>query len=173
MNEIRRRVEWSGVREKAQWIDGWCWVDARLSLVRELAARFARALDPNDREGLARDLQRFVRDSIRYVPDPGYEEISDSQTILERGYGDCDDKCRLYVSLARAVGLDSRIRPVVDPSDGNFYHVQCESRWPGSRDHALAQPNGWLLVELILRGCELGQSPSTVPTASNGSRVLE
>lgn len=172
MNDHRRRVEWEGVREKAQWIDGWCYVDARLPLVRELATRFAQARDPNDHEGLIIDLQRFVRDSIKYVPDPMYEEIADAQTILERGFGDCDDKCRCFVALARAVSLDARIRPVVD-RDGLFYHVQSEARWSGSDRHKFAQPNGWLLVELILRGCELGQSPNTIPTSSTGSRVLE
>ena len=173
MNDAaRRRVVWNDVHEKAQWIDGYCYLDARLPAVRELAARFAKARDPNDKEGLARDFQTFVRDAITYVPDPSYEEIADSQTILERGYGDCDDKCRLFVSLCRAVSLEARIRPVVD-SDGFFYHVQSEVTWPGADRHPFAQPRGWLLVELILRGCELGQSPATVPASSTGSRVLE
>lgn len=147
-------------------------VDARLPLVRELATRFALARDPNDREGLTRDFQRFVRDSIVYVPDPTYEEITDSQSILERGYGDCDDKTRLFVALERSVGLDARIRPVFD-ADGYFYHVQAEASWPGSTFFRGAQPGGWVLCELIIRGCELGQSPNVIPQASTGARVLQ
>lgn len=172
MTPFRRRVEWRDVHEKAQWIDGECYLYARLPLVRELGARFACARDSNDREGLARDLHRFVRDSVRYVPDPFYEEISDAQTILERGYGDCDDKVVAFVSLGRSVGLESRVRPVLDP-EGYFYHVQAEVCWPGSESFAYAQPRGWVLAELILRGCELGQSPHTLPQSSYGSRVLQ
>jgi transglutaminase-like putative cysteine protease len=173
MNGVtRRRIVWANADAKAQWIDGMAYTDAKLPLVRDFAARCAFAFDPNDREGLARTLQRFVRDAIRYVPDPTYEEISDSQTILERAWGDCDDKARLFTSLARAVSLDARVRPVHD-EEGLFYHVQCEVRWPGSERMRNVQPGGWVLVELILRDCDLGDSPAMIPCASNGSRVLQ
>lgn len=172
MNATRRRIVWSNADAKAQWIDGMAYVDAKQELVRDFAARCAFAFDPNDRAGLARTLQRFVRDSIRYVPDPTFEEISDSQTILERAYGDCDDKARLFTALARAVGLDARVRPVQD-EEGLFYHVQCEVRFPGSERMRASQPGGWVLVELILRDCDLGDSPGQIPTSSNGSRVLQ
>jgi len=168
----RRHITWANAEAKAQWIDGMAYTDAKLTLVRDFAARVAFALDPNDREGLARTLQRFVRDQIRYVPDPTYEEISDSQTILERAWGDCDDKARLFTALARAVGIDARVRPVED-EEGLFYHVQCEARWPGSDRMKNAQPGGWVLAELILRDCDLGDSPTMFPCASNGSRVLQ
>lgn len=170
--ETRRRIVWANAAAKAQWIDGMAFTDAKLSPVRAFAARCAFAFDPNDRLGLARTLQRFVRDSIKYVPDPTFEEISDSQTILERGWGDCDDKARLFTSLARAVGLDARVRPVED-EEGLFYHVQCEVRFAGSERMRGAQPGGWLVVELILRDCDLGDTPAMIPCASHGARVLQ
>jgi transglutaminase-like putative cysteine protease len=174
---IRRRIVWDDATQKSQWIDGMAYTDAKLPLVRELGTRFARSRDPNDIEGVVRDLHRFVRDSVRYIPDPSYEEISDSQTILENGYGDCDDKARLFVALCRSVGIDSRIRPIFD-DEGYFYHVQAEAKWPGSARFrgrnaaAQAQPNGWILCELILKNCELGQAPATMSQSSTGARVL-
>lgn len=168
---VRRRIVWSDATQKSQWIDGMAYTDAKLPLVRSVATRFAMARNPNDYEGLARDLHRFVRDSVKYIADPSYEEISDTQTIFERGYGDCDDKARAFVALARSVGLEARIRPIFD-GEGYFYHVQAEVRWPGSSRFLNAQPNGWVLVELILQACELGQSPASLPQSSTGSRVL-
>lgn len=55
---------------------------------------------------------------------------------------------------------------------GNFVHVQAEVRYPGSEHEPNAQPGGWLLAELILRGCALGQDPDTCPTFADGRRVL-
>jgi hypothetical protein len=170
--ELRRRIVWANANEKAEWIDGMAFVDARLPGVRRFATQVALSRDPNDREGLVRELHRFVRDRVRYVPDPSYEEISDTETILERGWGDCDDKARAFVGLLRSVGLDGRIRPVFD-REGYFYHVQAEAKWPGSDRFLGAQPGGWVLCELILRGCELGQAPNTVPQSSFGARVLQ
>jgi transglutaminase-like putative cysteine protease len=172
MNAYRRVITWANADEKAAWIDGMAFTDARLPLVRDLAVRMARARDINDRLGLMRDLQTFVRDAIGYIEDPSWEEISDSQTILERGYGDCDDKVRLFVALARAVGRDSRVRPVHD-QEGFFYHVQAEARWPGSEQIAGSQPGGWVLIELILRGCGIGQTPASMPQSTTGARVLQ
>src|SRR4029077_1036880 len=106
------------------------------------------------------------------------EEFADSETILERGYGDCDDKARLFVALVRAaealvpLSTQARIRPVFRPHPFEFVHVQAESRWWGSSHNPAALPGGWLLTELILAYCEIGQNPDELPRGPNGQRLI-
>lgn len=139
--------------------------------VRELGARFAVARGPNDLEGQAIDLHRFVRDAVTYVRDPSREEFSDSNAILLRGYGDCDDKARLFVALCRAISLQARIRPLFN-RQGEFVHVQAEVRWPGSETRPDTQLGGWILAECILKDIALGQNPEHMPRDEWGRRLL-
>lgn len=163
-------VRFSSPAEKAAWLDAMASLDARLPVVRDLAARTAQARDANRKDLVADDLQRLVRDGIRYVPDPGAEEFADAQTSLLRGYGDCDDKARTYVALCRACGVTARIRPMfMGPV---FVHVQAETKWPGSERHPKAQPGGWLVVELILRGVGVGDDPNAAERFPDGRRIL-
>lgn len=149
--------------DKANWLDAQASLDSLFPEVIELAHRFARAHRPGDYEGLVRDFQRFVRDSIRYVVDPDNgdddgEEFDDSRDILARGYDDCDGKGRLFCALCRSVGLPCRIRAFFQGT--HFTHVQAEVAYPGVRYNPLVQSNGFLLVELILQGVELGEDPT-------------
>jgi transglutaminase-like putative cysteine protease len=169
---LRRRVAFSTLEEKAQWLDSAASLDANLTAVRHLAGRFARAAGANQWGQLARDLHRFVRDSIRYVHDPGSEEFADSAVILARGYEDCDGKARLFVALCRSCGIDARIRPVFKKHPIDFVHVQCEVRWPGSALESSSTADGWMLAEIILHGCEIGQDPDTCPRGPGGKRLL-
>lgn len=155
MSNVTRSVVFRDAMSKARWIDAMCTLDARLPLVREMARRFARARDPNDAEGLARDLHAFVRDAIRYVRDPAGEELSDAETVIDRGYGDCDDKARVFVALCRSVGIPARIRPCFRGDD--FVHVQAEVLVDGRV----------LVAELIVRDLPLGELPR------KGSKVLQ
>lgn len=162
VNDVNgRTISFSNDLEKAAWLDAQASLDATSAPVRRLAARFATSHDPNDQEGLARDLHRFVRDSIHYVRDGGIERLDSSSTILKRGYDDCDGKARLFVALCRAVGLDARIRPVFEGRINT--HEQAEVRWPGSNKVRGAGPGGYLLAELILENCQLGQNPADLP----------
>lgn len=168
----RRTIAFSTVEEKAQWLDANASLDSRLSSVRDFAASVARAHDPNDQEGVIRDLHSFVRDSIRYQRDPNREEqFADAATVLARGYDDCDGKARLFVALCRAGGLEARIRPVFD-GHRDFVHVQAEARWPGSERHPKQQGGGWLLCELIERWANIGDDPDAIPRDGGGRRVL-
>jgi transglutaminase-like putative cysteine protease len=146
VTEIVRTVVFRGPDEKAAWLDAMATLDARLPETRALARRFATAryADPNDLGMVARQIARFVRDSIRYVRDPAGEEFSDSDRILLRGYGDCDDKARLFVALCRSVGIAARTRPCFEGDD--FVHVQAEVFIDGS----------WQVVELIVKDLEVG-----------------
>ena len=148
-------VSWRTPQEKARWLEEAAQDDARLPLTRAVAVRFARAVDPNRQDLLAEDLFRFVRDSIRYVHDPSFEEFASSDVTLTRGIGDCDDKARCFVALCRSVGLDAHIRPVYD-REGNFVHVQAVLRWQGSTRYPKNR-NGWVVADLIVKDARLGE----------------
>lgn len=181
-NSTVRVLTFKTLDAKAKWLDAAASLDALRGEVQRQAKRFL--LIP-DAEARTRAIQRFVRDKVKYQYDfrvsqglPG-EEFADTSTTLERGFGDCDDKGRAFVALVRAaemlkpLGTKGRIRPVFAkmPED-RFTHVQAEAGWPGSTHHENAMgPEGWLLAELIVKGCEIGQDPDTVPKV-NGQRQI-
>lgn len=160
-------VSWRTPQEKARWLDEAAQADARLPLTRKFAVQVARSIDPNRKDLLAEELHRFVRDSIHYVHDPSFEEFASSDVTLQRGIGDCDDKARLFVALARSVGLDARIRPVYDKA-GNFVHVQATVRWPGSQTYPNALPGGAVVAEFIVEGARLGDDFPQFPRDAAG-----
>jgi transglutaminase-like putative cysteine protease len=163
MRSPHRRLYFKGPREKADFLDSEASWDATTRTVQELADRFRVAFRARrDPSHLAVALHRWVRDSIAYQHDPGHkEQFDDSETILRKGYDDCDGKSRLLVALVRAlrgVPLQARIRPVFHGLR-SFVHVQAELRWPGSENWKNVEQGGWVLAEVILRGCELGDDP--------------
>jgi hypothetical protein len=174
-------VGWATLEEKANWLDGAASLDAMRYGIQRIAARFCTMKNP---EARCRAIQRWVRDSIHYMHDwrvsqgERGEEFADAETTIERAYGDCDDKARLFVALIRAaeivrpMGTLGRIRPVFRPHPFEFVHVQAEVRWPLSQLAPNAMGGGWLLSELILAGCEIGQNPDEVPRGPNGQRLL-
>jgi hypothetical protein len=177
-----RVLVFPSLEEKAAWLDGAASVDALRGFVQNHAKRF---LGLPDAESRTRAMQRWVRDHIAYQYDfrtsqgfPG-EEFADTTTTIERGFGDCDDKARAFVALVRAAEMQkpldvrARIRPVfAKVPDDRFVHVQAEVRWPRSTLHENALPDGWLLAELIVKGCEIGQDPDTVPRQADGERAI-
>src|SRR6185369_2751129 len=94
--------------EKARWLDAEASLDSLREGVQVAAGRVTREISPEMR---ARKLQRWVRDNIKYVADfrvstgQEGEELADSETILRRGYDDCDGKSRLFVALVRAAEM--------------------------------------------------------------------
>lgn len=177
-----RVLEFSTLREKAAWLDA----DASLSALRggiqDFVTRFLHTKDPETR---ARQIQRWVRDHIHYEHDYRVtahmrgEEFADPETVLARGYDDCDGKAQLFVSLVRAaeilkpIGLAARIRPVFKKHPLDFVHVQAEVLFHGSKvQFPNAEPDGWVITELILKGCELGQNPDDCPRGPHGERLL-
>jgi hypothetical protein len=144
---VMRSVTFADAMAKARWIDSMATLDGRFEDVQKISRLFNRAYGPNDKEPIARALHRFVRDGIKYVEDPNGEQLSDSVQILRDACGDCDDKARLYVALVRAARINSRILPIFQGPA--FTHVQAQT-WLGGR---------WLVSELIVHGCELGDLP--------------
>lgn len=176
-----RVVGWRNLAEKASWLDGASSLDALRGSTMQAVKRFTGIDDAEER---TRAIQRWVRDNIRYVYDfrvtqgQRGEEFADTPTAIRRGYGDCDDKSRIFVALVRAaerakpLGVQARIRPVFKRHPVEFVHVQAEARWWGSEIHPRAMPGGWLLCELILKGCEIGQDPDELPRNASGQRVI-
>ena len=160
-------VTWRTPQEKARWLDEAAQADARLPLTRAIAVRIARTIDPNRKDLLVEEIHRFVRDSIHYVHDPSFEEFASSDVTLQRGVGDCDDKARLFVALARSVGVEAPIWPDYNKA-GDFVHVQAVARWPGSSSYRLAKPGGWVLGEFIVRGAKLGDDFPQFPRDAAG-----
>ena len=169
-----RTVRWATLEDKAHWLDAAASRDAMRGGVRRVAAWFARGYPTA--EGRTRAIQRWVRDRIRYVydfrvsQDARGEEFADAETTIERGYEDCDGKARTFVALVRAaeairrLGVVARIRPVFRRAPAyEFVHVQAEVSWPGGP--------GWLLCELILAGCEIGQNPDDMPRLGGVRRL--
>jgi transglutaminase-like putative cysteine protease len=177
-----RVLVFPSLEEKASWLDSAASLDALRGQVLDHARRF---LAIPDAEARTRAIQRWVRDHIHYQFDfrvsqslPG-EEFADTSTSLDRGFGDCDDKARAFVALVRAaemqepLGVQTRIRPVfMRAPDDRFTHVQAEVRWPRSHLHDNVIADGWLLAELIVKGCEIGQDPDTIPRLPNGERPI-
>jgi hypothetical protein len=176
-----RVVGWRTLAEKANWLDGAASLDALRKGTQAIAQRF---LNLPTAETRTRAIQRFVRDGVRYTQDfrvtQGHrgEEFADTVSALVRGYGDCDDKARAFVALVRAaerqvpLGAQARIRPVFTRHPLEFVHVQAEARWWGSDAHPAAMPGGWLLCELILARCEIGQNPDELPRGPDGQRLI-
>lgn len=151
-----RRADFDSPESKAKWLDSMATFDAWQSAYSTskaspyyIARFFAQApcYDPNDYEPLASDFQVYVRDSIKYIHDPVVEEFSSSEEVIERGFGDCDDKARLFVCLCRTVGIPARIVPVFNGP--MFVHVRAE----------VFLRNKWRPVELIVRDLPIGKLP--------------
>lgn len=76
----------------------------------------------------ARAVQRWVRDRIRYVKDiRGIETLSDPETTLEVGQGDCDDKSTLVAAMLESLGHPTRFVAVAF-RPGAFEHVYVETK---------------------------------------------
>ena len=113
--------------------------DASDPMVQSWAKQFVGLPRPEREEAILRMVQwglRYERDPHWYDEDGvrhGIELLDSAAVGLQRGYGDCDLKARLFVALCRAAGIDARIDPVFRGIDG-FPHVRArvlgvDGRW--------------------------------------------
>jgi transglutaminase-like putative cysteine protease len=122
-----REIEFTTNMEKARFMAAGSIADQRLPEVQRWAAVF-RQLPLLDRPAA---ILKFCQYNIDYVRDPQREVLEDSAVTLLRGYGDCDAKARVFVTLCRASGVRARELPVRPQYD--FPHILAEvfvgGRW--------------------------------------------
>jgi transglutaminase-like putative cysteine protease len=117
--------------------------------VREHALALVAACAPKDRTAEAQSLQRYCRDSIRYVGDvDGVETLQTPVQTLRLAAGDCDDKATLLCSLAASIGFSTRFC-AIGVRDEEFSHVMAQLRLG----------RGWVNAETIMPGVEIGWWP--------------
>ncbi len=119
-------------------------LEATLSLPvghEEIVAKAAAVVDDApDRATAARRLNEFVFGYLTKAPTIG---IPNGLEVLRSGQGDCNEHTALYVSLARAAGIPSRIAAGLVYSDAMgaafYYHA-----WPEVR---LGPGESWVAVD--------------------------
>jgi transglutaminase-like putative cysteine protease len=116
--------------------------EATASLQAKDPAIVAKAVevvgDASDRMEAVKRLNTFVFEYVRKVPTIG---IPNGLEVLQRREGDCNEHTALFVSLARAVGIPSRIAAGLVFSErlgqAFYYHA-----WPEVRFE-----EGWLAMD--------------------------
>ena len=113
-------------------------LEVRRAALRALA--LADAPDHEPRAALAA-LFRFVRDRIRFVPDPvGTQLVQAPRATLELGAGNCAQRATLLAAMARAIGVPAELKfRVIAAHPGYpqaFSHVYVVARVQG-KDLAL------------------------------------
>ncbi|PIZ72321.1 hypothetical protein COY07_03315 [Candidatus Peregrinibacteria bacterium CG_4_10_14_0_2_um_filter_43_11] len=89
----------------------------------------------------------FVRDQIRYVPDPRFDDrLENPITTLKTGGADCEDMAVLLAGLQKAIGNDAKL--VFIPG-----HVYAQVRIPSHRDK-------WFNMEATCGTCSFGELPT-------------
>lgn len=90
---------------------------------------------------------RFVQYAIDYVRDPGTEVLDDVETILERGYADCDGKQAILNALCLACGIPAVTLPVIRGE--SFPHVR----------NRILTPQGWQVADGTIENSTIGHLP--------------
>ncbi len=107
----------------------------------------------------ARELHRFVNETLPTTPDPpNFEQMTSpddvARMILQGGgvpdYFDCDDKAMLLASLYRSVGFEASVVLLDTNGDGIIDHAMTVVRVPGE---------GELFAETTIPGKALGWKP--------------
>lgn len=125
----------------------------RDATIATLARQITRNVGERDASGTINTLQRWVRDSIKYVNDPrGIEMVQTPVQTVNVGTGDCDDKSTLLATLLETMGLTTRFAAVAMGSEPSFSHVMAQVRL-GTR---------WINLETILPGIPAGWTPPDV-----------
>jgi transglutaminase-like putative cysteine protease len=95
-------------------------------VIEAASAVIAQSRPASARDALL-DLFRFVRDGVRFTPDPaGIEQLQSPRVTLVARTGDCDDKSVLLVALAEALAL---------PFTWKFRVIATRKPWPRRFNH--------------------------------------
>jgi hypothetical protein len=137
--------------------------DADDPKVLDWARQFLRVRSDERAEAIL----RFCQECVRYERDPSWHdaagnrhgiELLDSSAVgLQRGYGDCDLKARLFVALCLSSGLHAGIEPVFRGKEG-FPHVRArvlvETKEAGG-------PASWEVADPTIVNSRIGCCPGT------------
>lgn len=122
---------WASVSAIAQGIR----TEKVLPIVRVFAAQIVNGCGPLEAACRARAILGWVRNNMRFTPDPeGVETVMlpsfQLQHYRDRGwtFGDCDDGAALIGALDAAIGLPVRLRVASFIPDGRFHHIWTEVR---------------------------------------------
>lgn len=103
--------------------------------MKRQAGIIVRGCGPYDLDCRAARILRWIRTAIHFVPDPiGIEAVASPAVQLRRILadgatdGDCDDASALAASLARAVGLESRLVLASFREDRRLHHVFAQAK---------------------------------------------
>lgn len=121
-----KTVHFANNQEKAEFMHAGAVHDSKRPQIKRLSQRFRTN---NDREQ-AQNILDFVQKAITYRRDPAGEVLEDSEATIERGFGDCDAKTRVFVAMCLASGLRARTKPVFRGK--RFPHVLAEVFLDGS-----------------------------------------
>jgi len=89
-------------------------------------------------------LHAFVRDRIRFVPDPvGTQAIQSPRATLGLGAGNCAQRATLLAAMARSIGIPAALR---------FRVIAANPRFPRSFSHVYVVAN--------VRGREIPMDPT-------------
>lgn len=118
-------------------------------LIRLKALDIVSTLPPRQWMAEINALHAFVRDSIRYVKDPGGESpvelVQTPEKTLEIGQGDCDDKATLLAALLTAIGHPARFIAVGfdnEPLSHVLVQTRVNDKWIGL-ETIIDKPVGW------------------------------
>jgi hypothetical protein len=97
-------------------------------IVRLTVLELCQDVAPRDWLGQVEALHEFVRDNIRYMPDPAdIELLQTPQKTLEFGQGDCDDQSMLLAAMLKCADHPARFI-AVGFDGGPFSHVLCDTK---------------------------------------------
>ncbi len=102
----------------------------------------------------AKAIYYFVRDNIKYVPDPlKTEYIESPELILNSESADCDGFSVLLASLYTHIGIESRYVLIK-----NHIFTQIKLKEPSK----YADKDGYIYLDATCKECEFGELPNSV-----------
>lgn len=117
-------------------------------VIKQVANRIAAdSCRTSDRVCQSKAIFYFVRDEIRYVPDPQFhDELENPLITLKTGGADCEDMAVLLIAMQKAIGNEARL--VFVPG-----HAYAQVKIPKYK-------NKWLNMEATCKTCTFNEVPT-------------
>jgi hypothetical protein len=96
-------------------------------------------------------LYYFVRDSVKYVPDPsGKEYIESPEIVIKTGAADCESGSILLLNMIESIGIDGKL--VLIPGHA-FIRIKLDDAAGKYKN------NGWIYLDWTCGNCKFGEVP--------------